>query len=148
MQVINGYSMVRNFTAANAGFCKWGFAEKNGNTYFIKEFLSPKYPLDSHTLSAQAMARKKQECTKFYSERSAFYEVVRSCDTGNVVIVREFFREGSRYYAVTEKVDSPRYTVEQLCERLNIAQAMALSPLPEAMPPLVGLWVCSIPKAA
>lgn len=116
MQVINGYSMVRNFTAANAGFCKWGFAEKNGNTYFIKEFLSPKYPLDSHTLSAQAMARKKQECTKFYSERSAFYEVVRSCDTGNVVIVREFFREGSRYYAVTEKVDSPGYTVEQLCK--------------------------------
>lgn len=116
MQIINGYYMVQNFTADNAGFCKWGFAEKDGYTYFIKEFLSPKYPLDTHKLSEQTMNRKKQECIRFYEEKNALYEAIQSCRSGNVVIVHDFFREGSRYYAVTEKVAAPGYTVEQVCK--------------------------------
>ena len=36
MQVINGYQMTGDFSTENAGFCKWGFAEKGGHTYFIK----------------------------------------------------------------------------------------------------------------
>lgn len=116
MQTINGYRMVQNFSAANAGFCKWGFAEKDGQAYFVKEFLSPKYPLDSHSLSPQAMARKKQECLDFYKARNALYDAIRSCDTGNVVVIRDFFRQGSRYYAVTEKVDALGYTAAQIRE--------------------------------
>ena len=43
MKTINGYELEADLTADNSGFSKWGFARKNGKTYFIKEFLSPVY---------------------------------------------------------------------------------------------------------
>ena len=50
---------VENLTTKNAGFSKWGFAVKEGKTYFIKEFLSPVYPV-SGKLSEKQIGRKKK----------------------------------------------------------------------------------------
>ena len=45
--VINGYTILRDFTVVGAGLSKWTFAERGGREFFIKEFLSPTYPDDA-----------------------------------------------------------------------------------------------------
>ncbi|NJK84070.1 MAG: serine/threonine protein kinase, partial [Saprospiraceae bacterium] len=44
--IIKGYRIVKDFSTAGGGLSKWSFAEREGKEYFIKEFLSPKYPTD------------------------------------------------------------------------------------------------------
>ena len=52
-QVINGYRILQDFSTARGGLSKWTFAEKAGKEYFIKEFLSPTYPVDGAPGSAK-----------------------------------------------------------------------------------------------
>ena len=125
MRVINGYQMTKDFSAENAGFCKWGFAEKNGYEYFIKEFLAPKYPLDSHELSPSAMEKKRKQCDLFYSEKARVYRALESCRTGNVVIIEDFFRDGAKYYAVTQKIVPSEIPIEQI-SRLDQSKKLVL----------------------
>ena len=35
---INGYRITHDLTNDNSGFSKWGFGDKGGVSYFIKEF--------------------------------------------------------------------------------------------------------------
>ncbi len=114
MQIINGYQMTKDFSAENAGFCKWGFAEKGGQAYFIKEFLSPKYPLDSSGLSPATIEKKKRQCEAFFAEKSRLYQAIESCRTGNVVTIENFFRDGTKYYIATQRVAPSEISMEQL----------------------------------
>lgn len=106
MNNINGYILRENLTAKNAGFSQWGFCEKNGHEYFIKEFLTPVYPSDNRELSEKLLERKRRLCDDFYRTKADFYDVLKSCRTGNTVVVVDFFRYGSKYYMVTDKVNS------------------------------------------
>lgn len=108
MANINGYQTIGELKSANSGYAKWGFAKKNGIEYFIKEFLSPIYPLDATVLSKEQILHKRQICNNFEAEKRAFYNELGKCATGNVVTVIDFFRFGSKYYAVTEKVDAAK----------------------------------------
>lgn len=106
MQEINGYRILGELSARNAGFCQWGFCEKDGREYFIKEFLAPVYPEDQGDLSPKVIARKRKLCENFFAARQAFYDVLRSCRSGNIILVEDFFRWGSKYYAVSDKVET------------------------------------------
>ena len=106
MTQINGYKLTGELTTNNAGLCRWGFCTKDGREYFIKEFLSPVYPVEKGELSEKTIARKQGICEKFFLEKGAYYRVLNCCRTGNNVINHDFFRYGSKYYAVTDKVDS------------------------------------------
>lgn len=44
--MLNGYILKGELQNANSGFSKWGFAVKNGKEYFIKELISPVFPMD------------------------------------------------------------------------------------------------------
>ena len=106
MRVIRGYKLLGELSAQNAGFCKWNFCEKGGREYFIKEFLSPTYPADNSDLSEKILARKRKLCETFYADKKEFYDVIGCCRTGNIMQIQEFFRSGTKYYIVTDKVDS------------------------------------------
>lgn len=108
MANINGYQTIGELKSANSGYAKWGFARKNGIEYFIKEFLSPIYPLDATVLSKEQILHKRRICNDFEAEKRGFYNELAKCATGNVVTVIDFFRFGSKYYAVTEKVDAAK----------------------------------------
>lgn len=122
MEIINGYRIIGELKSNNSGYSKWGFAEKDGVEVFIKEFLSPIYPLDARVLSKEQILRKRHICEVFEQEKRSFYDELNKCATGNVVTVVDFFRSGSKYYMVTDKVNaaaiSPseisRMTVEQI----------------------------------
>ena len=104
MGEIKGYRLSDELTTQNAGFCKWGFCTKSNHEFFIKEFLSPVYPSDSSELSPKMIERKQRLCENFFNEKKEFYNVLSKCRTGNNVIIEDFFRFGSKYYMITDKV--------------------------------------------
>lgn len=114
MDTINGYQIQKPFSSENAGFCRWAIGEKYGRAYFIKEFLSPKYPADDCGLSEKTIAKKRAECEKFYDRKAKLYQTIQQCRTGNVVVIQDFFREGSKYYAVTEQVKAENLSLSQI----------------------------------
>lgn len=106
MEVLNGYELTTELKNDNSGFARWGFAKKNGTEYFIKEFLTPIYPLDTIELSKKQVEIKREICNEFEMKKRAFYKRLNQCSTGNIVTVTDFFRHMNKYYIVTEKIDA------------------------------------------
>lgn len=105
MTELNGYRLSEALSTQNAGFCRWGFCVKNGHEFFIKEFLSPVYPSADSELSPKVIERKQRLCDTFFAEKKAFYVTLAKCRTGNNVVAEDFFRCGSKFYMVTDKID-------------------------------------------
>lgn len=103
---LNGYKLEGELSSRNAGFSQWGYCRKNGRDYFIKAFLNITYPEDNSELSPRIIARKRKLCEAFYEEKRAFYDALSRCRSGNNVVVEDFFLSGSKYYAVTDKIDA------------------------------------------
>ncbi len=118
--IIKGYTVLKDFTTAGGGLSKWTFASKNGKEYFMKEFLAPKYPTKNAPGSPASKAKKLKICEKFEAHHQALMkEVNEKCgEGGNLVFTVDFFRNESKYYKVTEKVD---------VASLSIAEIAALS---------------------
>lgn len=122
MEMIGNFRLKEPLRNDKSGYAKWGFAyDMMGREVFIKEFLSPVYPLDATVLSAEQIRKKRDVCDKFEFSKKMFYNELNRCSTGNVVTITDFFRHGSKYYMVTDKVDAAaiepeeisRFTVEQ-----------------------------------
>ena len=113
-EYIHGYKMLTDFTTSNAGMCQWAFAEKDGHEFFMKQLLYPKYPLDESVLDPSIIQAMRSEADSFFEKRSRFYEVLRKCRTGNLITVHDFFRDGSFYYVVTDRVFSRSITPLQM----------------------------------
>lgn len=114
----------------NAGYCMWGFGTRGGREYFIKQFLSPKFPYDDKEASPERLQRKRQECRRFEEQKRAIYSVLNQYSDGNDVRVLDFFRCESRYYMCMEKVYDLHMTVEQIhglptVERLRLCASIA-----------------------
>lgn len=124
---INGYILTSNFTTVGGGMCKWAFAEKDGKYYFIKEFLTPKYPVDGFPGSERSKRRKKQDCDNFEVHQKELMEIMQeiSGEGGNIVHPIDFFRVGSFYYKVTEKVDNESVSIQEISE-FSIEQKLIL----------------------
>lgn len=104
-EIINGYVMINEFTNVGAGNSRWGYAtDKNGEVKFIKEFLNPVYPLPGSGLSPKQLASKAAICEKFCREKTELYSRLKSCDTGNIITIDDFFKFNTRYYICTEAV--------------------------------------------
>lgn len=106
-EYINGYRLLAPLSTNNAGMCRWGFAERDGREFFIKEFLSPKYPVNTEKLSEAIVQGMRAQALAYYGRRRRFYDELYDCRTGNVVVVQDFFRSGACYYAVSERIRGP-----------------------------------------
>ena len=89
---INGYQLKGELKNDNSGYSKWGFAVKNGHEFFIKQFLSPVYPLESSGLSEKQISQKRDICSRFENDKIRFYNELNKCRTGNIITVFDFFR--------------------------------------------------------
>lgn len=107
--VINGYKLLKPMTTDNAGFSKWGFATKDGKIYFLKQLISPTYPVNEEKYSASRLLSKREFCSKFEAEKKKIYERINQAADGNIVAIEEFFREDSHYYVVEKKIDAFEY---------------------------------------
>lgn len=102
------------FTNRNAGFSMWCFGKRKGKDYFIKQFLSPKYPTNPEEMSEKKLASKQKECEEFVRQKTALYKTLNRFSDGNDVRVTEFFRVDSRFYIAMEKINALPWTVESV----------------------------------
>ncbi len=104
---ICGYRLLEDFRCAGGGQCRWTFAEKNGKSYFIKEFLAPTFPVEGAPGSEKIKQQKLSECQRFEKNQVSFKKAVgdKVREGGNLIFTIDFFRNGTKYYKVTEKVD-------------------------------------------
>ncbi|MGM9567687.1 MAG: serine/threonine protein kinase [Clostridia bacterium] len=114
MKELNGYRLLTEFTADNSGFSQWAFAEKNGIELFIKEFLSPVYPVEESLFDAGELRDRKAYCDAFVGKKAALYSALRQCGSVHIVPVLDFFRYGPKFYIVTEKVKDAGMTPEDV----------------------------------
>lgn len=106
---INGYVLQGDLSTKNSGFAKWGFATKNGREFFIKEFLSPVYPVDESLFTERMLQAKKKGCETFQNDKANLYKSINQASDGNIVCVEEFFRSGGKYYITMEKINTVEY---------------------------------------
>ncbi len=108
MREINGYLLKHELKTTNSGFSKWGFAQKGSDQFFIKEFIDPVWPVFEEMLDPDLVERKKNICLEYEERSKLLYKSINECSDGNLVYIEDFFRYGSHYYLVMEKVDVVR----------------------------------------
>lgn len=112
MDKIWRYTPQSGFTNKNAGFSMWCFGTYQDKEFFIKQFLSPKYPAQDKESSPEKIAKKRKECAAFEQRQKRLYATLAEHSDGNDVSILAFFRVSSRYYIVTEKIEALPWTVE------------------------------------
>lgn len=125
--VVNGYRLTTEWTTIGGGQCQWAFAEHRGTPVFIKRFLAPRFPVEGSPGSPATKARKLERCREFEQHhRSLFDALKHRCTTGgNLVIARDFFRDGTAYYKVTDRVDIAGLTPDDIAA-LGLDQQLLL----------------------
>jgi serine/threonine protein kinase len=106
-KTINGYRVVEAFRTAGGGQSLWSFATKGSEEFFIKQYLSPVYPVPGAPGSPARRAAQLDRCAQFERHHRQIRQLLAhsTSSTGNLVVTQDFFREGSRYYKVTAKVE-------------------------------------------
>jgi serine/threonine protein kinase len=104
--IVGGYHILQDFIVAG-GMSKISFAKRGGSEYFIKEFLSPKYPVVGAPGSPASIARRQKRCDEFEAHHKKLNDAIGSkcAFGGNLVYAIDFFRSETSYYKVTEKID-------------------------------------------
>lgn len=126
---ILGYQLVTPFCNTNSGFARWAFAEKNGRHYFIKEFLSPVCPQSSSELPQSLLEQKRSICDNYYREKLSLYQAINRSATGNIVTINAFFFHNTRFYIVTDKIDSMNCTIDQVAAMEPLSKILLLKVL-------------------
>lgn len=114
MQMLWHYQMKEALSNRDAGYSMWGFGKWQGKDYFVKQFLSPKYPAGDQVSSPERIRKKQAECARFAERQRRIYQAVNRCSDGNNVRIREFFRLESKYYISMDKIDSLPWTAENV----------------------------------
>lgn len=128
---LNGYRIVTSPTNAGGGMSRWSFAEKEGAEYFVKMFLAPRYPLATSPGTEAAKERKRAVCLAFEQRHLEIARRLQDADgTTNLVIPHDFFRVGTTYVKVMERVrPSPLPPIGSLTPEqvLVLVRSLALS---------------------
>lgn len=103
-EMLGSFELITPLTNQNSGFSVWGFARREGNDYFVKQFLSPIYPDRDQVSSPERIQKKIRQCKKFEQEKTELYRALNDHSDGNAMRVQEFFRVGSHYYTATKKL--------------------------------------------
>ncbi|MCC8118955.1 MAG: protein kinase [Bacteroidales bacterium] len=125
--ILNGYKILEDFKVAG-GMSKISFAERGGKEYFIKEFLSPKYPTPDSPGSEKIKVQKRKACEEFEAHHRKINKLIgdRTGSGGNLVYAVAFFRNDTSYYKVNEKIDTSGMSVEEI-SRLPVENILIIA---------------------
>ncbi len=112
-EVLNHFTLKAPFHNENAGFSKWTTATRDGESYFLKEFVDPIYPAEG--IIADDLRRERiQECNIYESEKILLYSKINAASNGNLTRVTDFFRHGSHYYIAMPLVYAQTMTAREV----------------------------------
>lgn len=114
-QYIGSYRLLEDFRIAG-GRSKISFAEAGGQRWFVKEFLSPKYPTPDSPGSDRTKEFKRKQCEEFEKHQKQLMSVTRNaCSMGsNLVCAKDLIRVGASYYKITEAIDTRTLSPEDV----------------------------------
>lgn len=106
-QDLRGYRITTMPTNQGAGKCVWALAKKDGQAYFVKEYIEPKLPRPESMGTLEQKELLFKRCADFERRQWAVIDRIDPGhrDAGNLVTAVEFFAEGTRYYKITELLD-------------------------------------------
>jgi len=123
------YKLLSEFQNANSGNARWSFVldEITGKEYFIKEFLSPRFPLPDAPGSKKVIERKKQRCLDFEKRQIHLKDTIfaKTASGGNLITTIDFFRVDSKYYKISEKVVISHLSIVEVA-KLKLEEKMLL----------------------
>lgn len=114
---ILGYKLVTNGTVSS-GRCTWSFAEKDGKKYFVKQFVSPKYPIDGAPGSPAKKKESLKRCELFEAAQRRILDAIRHkvASGGSIVAPIDFGRTGTTYYKIYDRIDVTNLTPQQIAK--------------------------------
>ncbi len=130
MEKLGQYTLNGHLSNENAGYSMWGFGKKDGKDYFIKQFLSPKYPYNDKVASPERVQKRIAKCEKFVEQKRVLYAALNEYSDGNDVRICELFRVESKYYITMEKIEDLGWMVNDIFalpmqERLRLCAIIA-----------------------
>lgn len=130
-ETIQGYLIIgvegKDFSTKGGGLSKWTFAKKDGIDFFMKEFLSPTYPVPGSPGDSALKERKRIECEEFERQHKILKATVDKCITSacHLVYTENFFLSGAKYYKITRKVETASISIVEV-SKLQIEKKIAL----------------------
>ena len=112
---INGYELTTEWKVVG-GMSEVAFAKKGGKEWFIKKFISPKYPIAGSPGSERIKEQKKKNCIEFENRQKKLNDCIKSkCGLGgNLIYAVDFFRHETCYYKINEKIDVSSISVKEI----------------------------------
>ncbi len=112
---IKGYKLTSNWKVIG-GMSEVAFARKDGKDWFVKKFITPKYPLPDSPGSEKMKEKQRKKCEVFEKHHKDINERVSSCCGlgGSLIFAVDFFREGNCYYKINEKITSEEMSVSDI----------------------------------
>ena len=114
---INNYIFDKPLTSDNSGFSKWGLGQRNGTKYFVKEFLSPVFPVDTSMFSEQKRTDRINLCLSFVKEKEELYSAINGITDGNLIGIEQFFRVNAKYYISTKAITHPVLSIQEISKQ-------------------------------
>lgn len=113
--IIHGYELTTDWKVVG-GMSEVAFARKDGRDWFIKKFISPKFPLPDSPGSERMKEKQRKKCEAFERRHKDINSRISTCCGlgGNLIYAVEFFREGSCYYKINEKINSEDMSVSDI----------------------------------
>jgi serine/threonine protein kinase len=124
--IIGGYEILKDFIVAG-GMSKISFAKKGGTEYFIKEFLSPRFPVPGSPGSPATILKRKLNCEEFEKHHNKLNKEIAKTVSfgGNLVYAVNFFRANTSYYKVTEKINITSFSTADI-SKLSIDKILII----------------------
>ncbi len=117
MDKLGAYELTGHLTSQNSGYSVWGFGKRDDKDFFIKQFLTPKYPENDTISSPERLQKKKEQCSLFEKQKLSIYKAVNDNSDGNAVRISEFFRIDSKYYISMRKIEALPWGVSDVAAR-------------------------------
>jgi eukaryotic-like serine/threonine-protein kinase len=132
--VIGGVKLTSAGSSAGGGRSIWAFGRRDGCDFFVKRFLTPKYPTDDMPGSKSNKMKAKERCDVFERRNNSILSTLKTKvkSGGSVVAPIEFMRIGPNYYKIYDKIDVSSITLKEISkkninEKLLIAQVLSHS---------------------
>ena len=125
---IFGYTLTSPGSSAGGGRSMWAFADKGGESYFVKRFLTPKYPVEGSPGSPANKATALKRCEAFeIRNRRILDAIIKKIGRGGSIVAPiTFNRVGPTYYKVYDRIDVSGLSPKQISDLPNSQKNLIL----------------------